>query len=124
MDSESRRKILGMTPVFFYILLIVIVTALIITAISLAVEGPINSIHYQNVKHSQGYIESHNDQMRQMIAEYNASELKLAQYSDNQAVVKAVKGQMSAILNDIKAKAGELSTNEVAPDVSQFIAMH
>jgi len=124
MDRQDHKLIFGVTAGWFYTLLIIIISALIITGVSLAVEGKILSIQYQNVKHSQGYVESHNDQMRMLIVEYRAGEVKLAQFKDDPAVVEAVTGQMTAILNDIRAKAGELSQSEVAPDVNQFLIQH
>lgn len=88
-------------------------------------EGGIISREFQNVKHSQGYVEATNSQMRELMTEYAKAETGYAQYREVDAVTAAAyQGQMAQILNQLYALAGTLNPSEVAPDVQNFLATH
>lgn len=88
-------------------------------------EGDLLTQEYQNVKHSQAYVESTNSQMRGLMTEYTSSEAEYLKYKDVDPVTaQAYQGQMGATLNQLYALAGTLSPNEVAPDVQNFQATH
>lgn len=88
-------------------------------------EGDLLSQQYQNVKHSQVYVESTNSQMRELMTEYAKAETGYLTYSKSDPVTAAsYQGQMTATLNQLYALAGTLDPSEVAPDVKNFLASH
>lgn len=88
-------------------------------------EGDLLSRDFQNVKHSQAYVESTNAQIRQLITEYGSAEAEYWKYSETSPVTaQAYQGQMQATMNQIRALAGSLDPSEVAPDVRTFLDTH
>lgn len=89
-------------------------------------QGDILSRDFQNVKHSQAYVESTNTQLRMLVTEYNKADAERATYTTkgDKTTAAAYEGQMVATMNQMKALAGTLSPNEVAPDVQTFLATH
>lgn len=88
-------------------------------------EGGLLTQQFQNVKHSQAYVETTNSQMRELMTEYSKAEAGYNQYQTTDKVTAAsYQGQMSATLNQMHAMAGTLDPSEVAPDVQVFLTAH
>ncbi len=73
-------------------------------------EGGLLSQHFQNVKHSQQYVESTNQAIRTLMTDYESP--------------TATEGQKKADLNQIYALAGSMDPSEVASDVQTWLKAH
>lgn len=105
---------------------VLVLLAVFITFLYQQFEGGLISKQFQNVKHSQAYVESTNTQLRMLATEYSKADADRAVYAakGDKTTATAYEGQMAATLNQMKALAGTLSPNEVSPDNQTFLATH
>lgn len=108
-----------------FLAVVVVVLAIVLgTWVYQQFQGDIYSRDFQNVKHSQGFVETKNNEMLGLIADYNKANAERAVYEakGDKKTAEAYQGQAAATLTQIKALANTLSPNEVAPDVQTFLA--
>lgn len=122
---EDIKIGMGGIVAIFVVVAVVVLAAVFGVWLYQQFEGDILSREFQNVKHSQAYVESTNAQMRQLITEYRSAEAEYTKYAETSLVTaQAYQGQMQATLNQIYALAGSLDPSEVAPDVQAFLNAH
>lgn len=122
---ESAKVSVGMVVAAFAAVAMLVLLVVFGVWLYQQFEGGLLSQQYQNVKHSQAYVESTNSQMRELMTEYAKAETGYLTYSKTDPVTAAsYQGQMTATLNQLYALAGTLSPSEVAPDVQNFLATH
>lgn len=122
METKEGLKTVAIA---FVVVAVVVLLAVFGTWLYQQFEGGLLSQQYQNVKHSQAYVESTNSQMRGLMVEYAKAETGYNQYREvDQVTAASYQGQMAATLNQLYALAGTLDPSEVAPDVQNFLATH
>jgi hypothetical protein len=87
--------------------------------------GTFNRLENQAIRHNIGYVDSRNNYMRDMITQYHKDEQELATtVKGNSQGEAATQAHMKSLVKDIRGKANELSDDEVARDVAEFLAEH
>ncbi len=121
----NRREIFGISVGWFITIALVVLGLVFGTWLYLQFEGDLISKQYDNVQHSQPYVESTNTAIREMIIEFNKAQTGYLEYKDKDAATAlSYQGQMTSYLNQIYAQANTLDKSELGEDILLFMAEH
>jgi len=87
-------------------------------------EGPIIRQEVLNQRHQPGYVDAQNSACRTDIKDYTAAQRDFARDRGDTDAQAADRAHMNAALTDCQSAAGQLSPDEVASDVKQFLSAH
>lgn len=121
---ENAKSGIGLTVLAFAIVAVVVLAGVFGYWLYQQFEGGLLSRDFQNVKHSQAYVESTNQAMRTLITDYASTEADVLRYQNDPTTAQALKGQLAATKNQIWALAGSLDESEWATDVNIWLAAH
>ena len=106
------------------IVVIVVVAAIVGTAIWLHFQGGFQSQETRNIRHSIGYVDAQNAHCEQDISDYSAAKAAYVRDAADQQAQAADQAHMLALVSDCRSTVGQLSPDEVAAPVAQFLAAH
>jgi hypothetical protein len=88
-------------------------------------EGGLASQHTKNQRHEIGYVDAQNQHCEQVdIPDYNKAKAQYDRDVSNPTAQTDDEAQMNSALSDCRNTVGQLSPDEVAAPVAQFLAAH
>ena len=121
----SKREIFGLSVGWFIGIVLFVLGVVLAVFVWQQFEGEIYTRDFQNVKHSQGYVEATNTQVRGLITEYYKAETGSLEYAQSDPVTAAsYRGQMESYLDQIWGLANTIDQSERGEDVQRFLNEH
>lgn len=120
-----RREIFGISVGWFVGIALVVLGLVFGSWLYLQFEKDLIDKQYDNTKHSQPYVESTNNAIRELITEFHKAETGYLEYKTKDATTAlSYQGQMTSYLNQIYAQAYTLDKSELGEDIVKFMADH